>query len=133
MNFAPPGIGLTMSKSIKNEFEGSDHLRAKVGEVVTDPQLYVDNIATMPKNEKSLREVSVKIGSALETILLRSHPDKTEVVVSGRNKKAEEMRKALSDIPAKMQGNDIKVVDSGLYLGMKVSQAGYRDSIDMTV
>ena len=132
-NFAPPGIGLTTSKSIKQEFVDSEHLLAKVGEVVTDSLSYVDDIATLPRNEKCLRKASVKIGEALETISLRSHPDKTEVVVSGRNKKAEEMRKALVDVPARMQGNDIKVVDSALYLGMKVSQAGFRDSIDKTV
>ena len=84
-NFAPPGIGLTSCKSVAEEFEGEEHLMAKVGEVTADQQSYVDDIAAMPRNEKSTREVSEKIGTALETISLRSHPDKTEVVVSGGN------------------------------------------------
>ena len=32
-----------------------------------------------------------------------------------------------------MQGNDIKVNSSGLYLGMKVSEKGYKDSVDMSI
>ena len=53
--------------------------------------------------------------------------------LKGRNKKAAEMRESLIKNPAVMQGNKVKVTDSGLYLGMKVSQEGYKDSIDQTV
>ena len=133
-NFAPPGIGLTSSKSIREEFKEEDkHLMARLGQVHSDNQSYVDDIASMPEDEVSTRKVSEKLGSALEVISLRSHPDKTEVVVSGNNKKAQDMREALTKNPAVMQGNNVKVSESGMYLGMKISQNGYRDSIDMTV
>ena len=132
-NFAPPGIGLTSSKSVKMEFKDSEHLMAKVGTVTSDQQSYVDDIAAMPEGEDSTREVSRKIGEALETISLKSHPNKTEVVVSGTNKRAQDMRDALTSNPAVMQGNAVKVVESGMYLGMKISQSGHRDSVDLTV
>ena len=73
------------------------------------------------------------IGDALEGISLESHPDKTEVIVSGRNKKAELMREALTKNPAMMQGHPVKVSDSGMYLGMRLSQKGHRDTVDQSV
>ena len=134
-NFAPPGIGLTTSKSLWAQFqdEEADKILAKVGDVRSDPQSYVDDMATMPNNAKSLRAVGHKVGRALELISLQSHPDKTEVVVSGKTKKAEVMRDTLTTDPAKMQGNPIKIVKSGMYLGMKISQDGHKDTIDATV
>ena len=132
-NFAPPGIGLTSSKSLKSELKDSGHLMARVGSVESSAQSYVDDTAAMPKNEKSLKVVCEKIGDALETISLQSHPEKTEIIVSGRNKKAEAMRQSLTENPAKMQKHDVKVVSSGMYLGMRLSQEGFRDSIDQTV
>ena len=56
LNFAPPSIGMTTSKSLVTRFKDSEHLLAKVGDVLTDPLSYVDNIVTMPKNEKSIKD-----------------------------------------------------------------------------
>ncbi len=50
-NFAPPGIGLTTSKSIHNKLGKESELMAKVGEVPSDPLSYVDDISTLPKDE----------------------------------------------------------------------------------
>ena len=132
-NFALPGIDLTTSKAIKSQFDGQGRMLACVGDVQSEPQSYVDDISTMPSNVKELREAGLRIGKALEQISLRSHPDKTEVIVTGRSKRAEAMREKLIKLPAKMQGHPIKVSESGMYLGMKVSQNGHRDSVDMTV
>ena len=99
----------------------------------TEPQSYVDDMMTMPKDAKSLREACLRIGAALEEISLRSHPDKTEVIVTGRNKKAEKLKETLTQDPAVMQGNSVKLVESGMYLGMRVSQKGHRDTVDLTV
>ena len=132
-NYAPPGIGLTTSKSLWQQFEGAEGIMAMIGEVVADPQSYVDDIATLPMDEVGLVEACQRISVALENISLRTHPDKTEVVVSGRNKKAEEMRLNLTNNPARMQGNPVKVSDSGMYLGMRVSQQGHKDTVDLTV
>ena len=132
-NFAPPGIGLTTSKSIKTHFEGAEHIMAKLGNVSAEPQSYVDDISTLPKDESGLREACWRIGKALEVISLESHPDKTEVVISGRNKKAQLLREKLTNNPAMMQGNPVKVSESGMYLGIKVSQEGFRDTINLTV
>ena len=82
-NYAPPGIGLTTSKSLWSEFEGAKNIMAMLGDVVADPQSYVDDIATLLMNEKGLREACSRISRALENISLRSHPDKTEVIISG--------------------------------------------------
>ena len=131
-NFAPPGIGMTTSKSLLNEFKQPGQALAKLGQVQTLPQSYVDDMATLPCNLKGVKEAGKLIGTALENISLKSHPDKTEVIVSGRNKRAVAMRERLTDSPAEMQGNAIKVSSSGMYLGMKISQEGHRDSADMT-
>ena len=123
-SFAPPGIGLTT---------GIEGVLALLGEIVADPQSYVDDIATMLMNEDGLREACWRIGGALKVISLRSHPDKTKVVISGKNKKAEVMRESLTKNPSEMQGNPVKVASSGMYLGMKISQSGHKDTIDMMV
>ena len=76
---------------------------ALLGDVVADPQSYVDDIATMLMDESGLREACPRISQALEEILLRSHPDKTEVVISGRSKKAEMVRENVESDPPLMQ------------------------------
>ena len=133
-NWAPGGIGLTSSKCIDKEFdeESKDKLLAAVGTARSDPQSYVDDIATFPKNEPSLRQVTRRTGAALSTISLNSHPTKTEVIISGRSKRAAMMRERLMKKPALMQGNPVKVSKAGTYLGMVVSELGYRDTIDLT-
>ena len=133
-NYAPGGIGLTSSKSVNHEFtdENKDRLLARVGSARSDPLSYVDDILTIPRNEPCLRKVSVMVGKALKNISLLSHPQKTEVIVSGRSMRAEMMRERLTKKPAMMQGNPVKVSSAGMYLGMKVSQLGYRSTIDMT-
>ena len=132
-NFAPPGIGLTTSKSLQDNFSDVNHVLAKIGNVTADPQSYVDDMATMLKDEKAVHVASLRIGRALEGISLKSHPDKTEVIVSGRSKKAALMRENLEERPALMQGNPVKVSRSGMYLGMVVSEDGHRASIDLTI
>ena len=133
-NLAPGGIGLTSSKTVDQTFDGDTKRKmlASVGDAGSDPQSYVDDISTFPKNEPSLRGVTVLIGDALERISLQSHPTKTEVIISGRNKKAVKMSERLQKKPALMQGNPVKVSESGTYLGMLVSNLGYKDSIDKT-
>ena len=108
-------------------------LLALIGDVVADPQSYVDDMLTMLRNEKGVREACVRTGRALENISLRSHPEKSEIVISGRNAKAVQMRERLANNPAMMQGNPVKVSEAGMYLGIKVSQCGHKDTIDMTV
>ena len=100
----PPSIGLTTSKSLLNHLENSSGILAAIGDVVADPQSYVDDMLTMPLNEKGLKKASMRIGAALEGISLKSHPDKTEVIVSGRNKKAAAMRENLIARPALTRG-----------------------------
>ena len=133
-NYAPGGIGLSSSKTIDHEFTETDknQLMAAVGSARADPLQYVDDISAFPKNEPCLRKVTVKVGVALENILLESHPQKTEVIVSGRNIRAEKMRERLEKKPAMMQGNPVKVTKSGMYLGMVISDLGFKDSIDRT-
>ena len=127
-NYAPPGIGLTTSKSLNQEFVGTEHIMAMLGNIVADPQSYVDDIATMLMDENGLREACPRISQALEESSLRSHPDKTEVVISGRSKKAEMVRENVESDPPLMQGNPVKVAAAGMYLGMKISQSGHRDT-----
>lgn len=131
-NFAPPGIGMTTSRSLLHEFEKPGNMMAKLGEVETLPQSYVDDMATMPANLKGVKEAGVRIGTALENISLRSHPDKSEIIVTGRTQRAAKMREQLTRDPALMQGSEVKVSSSGMYLGMKVSQEGHKDTVDMT-
>ena len=132
-NFAPPGIGLTTSKSLQDNFKDIEHVLAKIGNVTADPQSYVDDMATMLKDEKAVGVASQRIGRALEVISLKSHPDKTEVIVSGRSKKAAAVRENLVSRPALMQGNPVKVSKSGMYLGMVVSEEGHRATVDLTI
>ena len=110
-NFAPTGIDLTSSKSKKSDFKDSEYLMAKVGSVTSDPQSYVDDIATMPKNEKSVKVVCGKIGDALEVISLQSHPEKTEIVVSGRNQKYGIPKVSEMKLGKGLVKKQIKVVD----------------------
>ena len=131
-NFAPPSIGLTTSKAVQSQFGGDYSQLAKIGNVTSQPSLYVDDIKAMAKDEEGVRGASQKIGRALQTICLQSHPDKSEIVVSGRIKKAEAMRNNLKAEPALMQGNPIKISEEATYLGMKVSQVGYRESVHLT-
>ena len=131
-NFAPPSIGLTTSKAVQDQFGGNYDQLAKIGSVTSQPSLYVDDIKAMARDEKGVRGASQTIGRALQTICLQSHPDKSEIVVSGRIKKAETMRENLRSDPAMMQGNPVKVTKVATYLGMKVSQVGYRESIHAT-
>ena len=76
-----------------------------------------------------LKELSIWIGRALHTICLQSHLEKTEALVSGRTKAAADMRVRLTADPVQMQGHRVKVTSSAMYLGMKVSKAGYRETI----
>lgn len=69
---------------------------------------------------------------ALQGILLQSHPKKMEVIVSGRSQRAENMRERLRKKPAVMQGNHVKVSFSEMYLGIRVSELGFRDTLDQT-
>ena len=133
-NYAPGGIGLSSSKSVDQEFteDEKNQLMAAVGTARSDPLSYVDDISAFPKNEPCLRKVSVKVGEALRGIGLESHPKKTEVIISGRSVRAEKMRTRLTDKPAMMQNNPIKVAKTGMYLGMVISDLGFRDSIDKT-
>ena len=128
-----PGIGLMTSKSLKTEFKGAECILAMLGDIVADPQSYVDDIATLLRNEEGLREACQRIGRALENISLKSHPDKTEVIISGKNKKAEELRAKLVSDPAVMQQHPVKVSEAGMYLGAKISQKGHKDTVDLTV
>ena len=105
---------------------------ASLGEVTTGACAYVDDIEVMPKDEESLRLVSGKIGRALQKISLKSHPKKTEIVVSGKVKETKSMRDNLRRDPAMMQGNEIGVVESASYLGMTISESGFRETIHMT-
>ena len=68
--------------------------------------------AAFCKNEASLKKVCFKIGDALGEISLQSQPDKTEVVVTGRNKRVEAMRKSLMDKPAGKPSKRIKFRDA---------------------
>ena len=131
-NFAPPSIGLTTSKAVKGQFEDAGDELADLGRVKTSPSLYVDDIKVMTNNEEGLRAATVKVGRALQTICLQSHPDKSEVVVSGKTKAAEEVREKLRTDPARMQGMPVKVSNSATYLGMKVSELGHRETIQAT-
>ena len=131
-NFAPPSIGLTTSKAVQKQFVGAGDELADIGRVKTAPSLYVDDIKVMANNEDGLRRSSVKVGRALQTICLQSHPDKSEVVVSGRTKAAENMRTSLKEVPAVMQGMPVKVSKVATYLGMKVSQTGHKETIHAT-
>ena len=132
-NFAPPGIGLCTSKSIMANMEGAEKSLARLGDVVIPPSCYVDDINAIPRNEAGLRDVCTRVGRAMEVISLKTHPDKTEVIVSGGSKKAQAMRDRLTSNPPLMQGNPVKLASDGMYLGMKVSQAGHRDTVDKTV
>ena len=133
-NYAPPGIGLTSSKSVDHKFpeETKNKLLARIGTARSDNQSYVDDISTFPQNEPCLRKVSVLMGQALRSISLLSHPQKTEVIISGRSARAEKMRERLTLKPAMMQDHPVKVAAQGMYLGMKVSQLGYRSTLDLT-
>ena len=131
-NFAPPSIGLTTSKAVQKQFEGAGDELADLGRIKTDPSLYVDDIKVMTNNEAGLRRATGKVGRALQTICLKSHPDKSEVVVSGRTKAAKEVRENLKRDPALMQGLPVKVSESATYLGMKVSETGHRETIHAT-
>ena len=55
-----------------------------------------------------------------------------EVIVSGRSQRAENMRERLRKKPAVMQGNHVKVSFSEMYLGIRVSELGFRDTLDQT-
>ena len=133
-NYAPGGIGLTSSKAVEGKFpeDVKEKYLAAVGDTTSDAMTYVDDISTFPKNEPSLRKVSVMLGDALKGISLESHPTKTEIIVSGRSMRAEKMRERLNKKHAVMQGNPIKVSSTGMYLGMKISDQGFRDTIDKT-
>ena len=133
-NYAPPGIGLTTSKGVLTKFPEAtkDKLLARIGSARSDPLSYVDDIFTAPKNEPCLRRASKLLGEALKEISLLSHPQKTEVIISGRSMRAEKMRERLTIKPAVMQGNPVKVSSSGMYLGMKVSELGFRSTLDLT-
>ena len=133
-NFAPPSIGLTTSKAVMSQFgPNPEEIMASAGSVTLDPCSYVDDIEVITKNEEGLRRACQSVGRWLQTICLESHPDKSEVVVSGRLKKAADLRLKLMTSPAIMQGFPVKVADTAMYLGMKVNQTGFRQTIDSTV
>ena len=105
---------MTSSKAVDGKFtEGDkDKLLARVGNARSDPQSYVDDISTFPKNEPCLRKAAKMIGEALQTISLQSHPTKTEVIVSGRSKRAEMMKERLQAKPATITRNSLPTIES---------------------
>ena len=132
-NFAPPSIGLTTSKTVMETIEEDQGHLARLGQISLDPNAYVDDIETMAENEEGLRVLSTRIGRALQKICLQSHPDETEAVISGRTKDTLNVRENLTRDPALMQGHPVKVASSAMYLGMRVDQTGYRETIHATV
>ena len=134
-NFAPAGIGLCSSKSISLHFQEprAEEALTRLGSVTVPPACYVDDINAMPRGVSGLNEVCRRIREAMEEISLSTHPDKTEVVVMGKSKKAEEMRNKLKNDPVRMQGKPVKISPEGMYLGMWISQDGHRASVDSSV
>ena len=122
-----------VGKSTKDNLEPGGYPDcAKVGNVTVPPCAFVDDVKLMAPNDHSLRNAGHKVTTSLDYLGLSANPSKTTVIVFGKGKKANNMRQRLEASPVIIQGNEIKVVSADTYLGVKISQAGVKDSIKMT-
>ena len=67
------------------------------------------------------------------SITIKIHGEKTVLVIPGKTKAAEEMRRDLTESPMIIQGNEIGIVEKDAYLGMIIHQGGVKESIEATL
>ena len=103
----------------------------KLGEVEVDPTSYVDDVANL---REGATEAGRRMSNAVNEMSLKAHPTKTmNIVIGGTKKSRENLRKELKDDPMQIQGFDVKSVEADVYLGMKVSKGGCKDSVDASI
>ena len=76
--------------------------------------------------------VLAQLSRAFDELSIKSHEDKTVIIVPGKTIFARKMREDLTSDPMVIQGNPVKVATQDLYLGMVIHQDGVKESIEAT-
>ena len=132
-NWAPLSCSLSMGQTIKKESDAFQKDNIKVGDLAIDPLMFVDDATKISDNTESARQGGVIFTKALDELGLHAHPDKSAQVIIGSKDFKGQVRKELSDSPVKVQGWDLKESECETYLGVEISSAGLRDSINRSI
>ena len=129
-NAAPGLAGNSQAQTIMKNVDF--RLCAKVGDVQTEPKAFVDDVMVTPEGEEEARLMGPQLTRAFDELSIKVHEEKTVIIAPGGTAAARKMRENLTKFPMKIQGNEIKVTDSDLYLGMVIHQDGVKESIEST-
>ncbi len=129
-NGAPGMAGNSQARSVKKHV--NKELCAKVGEVQTDNKAFVDDIMTVPGDEEKARLMGPQLSKAFDELSIKSHEEKTVIIVPGMTAFARKMRENLKNDPMVIQGNPVKVAVKDHYLGMVLHENGVKESIEAT-
>ena len=130
--FAPMAASLSLGKSLDQQFNDFCDL-ARMGAIYVPPLGYIDDVLVSAHSAEGMREAAARVTRTLDTLSLKSNPDKTKLIIIGNTKDAAAMREELTRNPAQVQGHDVKISSSEPYLGFQISQKGWTDSIDKTI
>ena len=75
----------------------------------------------------------MRVSKALDNLSLKSNENKTALIIIGNNKATRDMREAFKKNPLKVQDHKVRLSEMEPYLGFKISQKGWRDSLDRTL
>ena len=130
--FAPLACALSMGKSLEQQFEDFCEL-AKMGAIYIPPFGFIDDVLVNADSEEGMRIAALRVSKALDNLSLKSNENKTALIIVGNNKATREMREAFRRNPLKVQDHEVRLSEMEPYLGFKISQKGWRDSLDRTL
>ena len=132
-NGAVDGAALMMARVLEQHF-GGDETKIKLGEIEVDPTGYVDDVANLRDTVDGAKEAGRRMTKAVDELSLKAHPTKTvNIVIGGTKKSRELLKRELEEDPMRIQGFAVKSVEDDVYLGMKFSEGGCKESIDASI
>ena len=130
-NGAPGWAGNSQAQTLEKNVNFD--LCVKVGPVQTRPKAFVDDVCIIPGSAAKARLMAPQLTKAFDELSIKIHGEKTVLVIPGKTKAAEEMRRDLTESPMIIQGNEIGIVEKDAYLGMIIHQGGVKESIEATL
>ena len=134
--FAPVGTSLVMAKTLEmkiksREMEERASIINSVGGITLHHNFFVDDLSKNCSNGKELNLNGEIITEALNELQLQAHPDKSGVLVYGKNR--EDFKKMIVSHPPQVQDFKLGFKEKETYLGMIFSCVGAEDSITLTI
>ena len=132
-NWAPCACALAMGQAIKAQSDLRSEAKLRIGEVLVDPLMFVDDVANPVEDGEKARKGGEMLTDALDELGLEAHPDKSRQVLMGTTKWKKEVRKELEKKPVEIQDFILKESEEETYLGNVISAKGPRDSVSRSI